>query len=464
MILDPKLTKRQLMAFSQLNRLDVQDVLYGGAKGGGKTFLMCRFAFTWAKAIMADFQLQPTRTPLHIGFMGRKQSVDFTATTLQTWQEIIPESEYELKGATDKYPKHILINKTVAIDYGGFDRQENVNKFNSAEYVFICIDQAEELTQDDVSVLRASRRMKINGQEMKYKGLFTANPAPSWLRGEFITDPPKHNRFVQALPADNPHLPSSYVDMLTDAFKHRPELLRAYLHGDWDSMEGPTQMIKAAWLHAAKQRSVRPDPIHEYLVCDPAREGDDECVIFRMHDAEIVDKIILPFCKTVEISSRLARESKQNGNCMAVIESIGADLGAGVIDELGEHGVTTLQYNPAGKSSNSAKYYNLRAEAWDMAAKCLNTGIMPESNCLLSCRNMYQLLEEQLCTPTYKFRGERLLVEAKADIKKRLGRSPDHADAYVIALWAWSRIRTEADTRSRKLRSRELAEKYAGVW
>jgi len=464
MIIEAKLTPRQIEALKAINNRNVTDVLFGGAKGGGKSWFLCKWAHWLTKQIIKQCGLKQSDKPPHIGFLGRKQSVDFTMTTLQTWQEITPTEDYQIKGATDRHPKHILIDKTAAIDFGGFDRQETVNKFNSAEYIFIGIDQAEELMQDDVSVLRASRRMKLNGQQMFYKGLWTANPAPSWLKSEFIDDPPPQNRFIQSLPSDNPHLPTTYVNILKEAFKHRPELLRAYLYGDWQSMEGATQVIKSLWLLAAKQRGERERIIHEYLVCDPARFGDDETVIYFMQDAEIAEKIILPYCKTVEISSRLARESKQHGNCMAVVESIGADLGAGVLDELEGHGVSTLQFNPAAKSTDPDKYYNMRAEAWDIAAKGLCDGVLPKSNCLLVCRNMYQLLESQLCTPTYKFRGTKMLIEAKEDIKKRLGRSPDHADTYVIALWAWGRITTEAEQYARDEEWDKLVARNKSPW
>ena len=48
-----------------------------------------------------------------------------------------------------------------------------------------------------------------------------------------------------------------------------------------------------------------------------------------------------------------------------------------------------------------------------------------------------QKLRGQLCTPTYEFRNGRILIESKADIKKRLGNSPDRADAYVNDYRAW---------------------------
>ena len=40
-----------------------------------------------------------------------------------------------------------------------------------------------------------------------------------------------------------------------------------------------------------------------------------------------------------------------------------------------------------------------------------------------------------MTTPTYEFRNGKILIESKADIKKRLGNSPDRADAYVNGLY-----------------------------
>lgn len=461
MELNLKLTDRQSAAYNALNEAkhDVVDVLYGGAKGGGKSWLLCNWVYLWSLALIKDFKLKPTKNPRHIGWIGRKIGTDFTATTLQTWQEVIPEQDYEVKGATEKHPKHILIRGTVAVDYGGLDRREDISKFNSAEYVLIAIDQAEETTENDIATLRATRRMRIKGTSLKYKGLFTANPRNCWLKEEFISNPAKNRRFVQALPSDNPHLPDSYIETLKESFSYRPELLQAYLYGSWESLEGVNQMIKYEWLQAARERG-KQLVVKRFLVCDPARFGDDKCVIFLMEDADIAEKVILPYCRTTEISNRMARMSKQNDDCVCVVESIGADLGAGVLDELTQLGVETIRFNPSGEPLDKEKYYNSRAEAWNLAAKCLSDGVMPNSNMLLSLTNPDTSLINQLCAPTYQYRGRKLLVEPKADIKKRLGRSPDEGDTYVIALWAWSRVENRGQVREKVNKYKALAEKY----
>ena len=406
--------------------------------------------YLWVKALIKEFDLKPTDKPLHLGFLGRKQAADFTLTTLQTWQEIIPASEYKLCGATDLHPRHILINGTAAIDFGGLDRIETISKFNSAEYVIIGIDQAEETTQDDVATLRATRRMKIAGKSVQYKGLFTANPAQCWLKGEFILHPDEDHRFVQALPSDNPHLPASYVQTLTQAFKHRKQLLEAYLYGNWDVLEGVEQVIKESWIRGAFLRGDDYCPIvKEYVVIDTARFGDDECVLAFMRNLDIVEKVVLPYCKAPEIVSEAETMSSAHNDCQIVVETTGSDVGAAVVDYLGEHGRDVISFVPSRTKDTPKEYYSNRCHAWHKAGQILSSGIIDkESNAAVcitehgqgSNYGMDETMIGQLCSPRYKWRGGKLVVEPKAETKKRLGRSPDHADVYVIAIWAWPLI------------------------
>lgn len=447
-------TEKQKQAWRALDEPGVRGLLYGGAKGGGKSHFLCVWLFTMVWSIMVQAKLEPSKNPPHIAWFGRKQATDFTGTTLQTWREVIPDEYYKLCGATERDPKHILIADRIAIDYGGLDKQENINKFNSAEYIIIAIDQAEEVTKDDISTVRASLRMVLKDSSGKaldipFKELYTANPRQCWLKDDFIISPKNNTRYVPALPTDNPHLPGNYIKTLEDAFGHRPELLRAYKDGDWSGMEGADQVIKLVWLEEAKLRTTYAPQFKRYLVCDPARFGDDECVIHLRQDMEIADKWIMPACRTTEISNKLASLARANDDCPIVIESIGADLGAGVVDELFELGLkNVIVFNPAAASSHKNAqdkpiYGNLRAEAWSVTAKILSSGILDsESNTLVVCENMYQQLQTELCTPTYKFKNTRILIESKEDIKspKRLGKSPDHADCYVMGTWAWDLI------------------------
>jgi hypothetical protein len=437
-------TEQQRKAWQALADPKVRRLMYGGAKGGGKSWFLCVWMFTVVWAIMVQAKLKPSKNPPHVAWFGRKQATDLTGTTLQTWREVIPEEYYKLRGGTERDPKHILIADRIAIDYGGLDKQENINKFNSAEYIIVAIDQAEEVSKDDISVLRGSLRMVLkdpNSKPLKipFKELYTANPRQCWLKDDFINNPKDNARFVPALPSDNPYLPDSYVQTLTEAFEHRPELLEAYLHGSWDALEGADQIIKSRWLTESVGKVLAGYGKRPRLAVDTARFGDDETVIYYFDLFDVKEQWIMPQCRSTEISNKLAALSRQRGNCPCVVEATGGDIGAAVIDELTELGVETVLYNPQGKAKEEEKYYNMRAEVWSTAAKMLSRG---ESEFNLDCMSENDIitLRSQLCSPTYKFRNGKTLVESKADIKARLGRSPDRADCWVIGQWSYNEV------------------------
>ena len=205
----PDFTKirKQSEAWHALQDPEVEELLYGGAKGGGKSVFGCYWSYIMAYSIAQKYFKEPPEHPLAVGFMGRKVAKNFTDTTLGTWKRFIPANRYRIVGK----PAEIFIANRVKIQTGGLDRSEDVQKFNSAELAFGFIDQAEETTMDDIMALRASMRLTINGESLPYKLLFTANPRQCWLKTEFILNRDKDKRFVQALPGDNPLLPKSYV-------------------------------------------------------------------------------------------------------------------------------------------------------------------------------------------------------------------------------------------------------------
>jgi len=264
---EPHLTARQSTAWRALNRPDVKEALYGGAKGGGKSVFGCYWCYHRCLEIINECNIQPREYPIPVGFMGRKRGIDFTNTTLETWKRFIPAAGYEIKGK----PAEIIIKGRVKIITGGLDNTEIVNKFNSAEYAFYFIDQAEEADREQIGELRATTRLIINGRKIPGKGLFTANPAPSFLKDEFILNPSPGRVYIKALPADNPYLGPEYIETLRDSFKHRPELLKAYLEGCWDQLGGFNQVIKDHWVENAARIRLYPPAVKKIIACDPAR-------------------------------------------------------------------------------------------------------------------------------------------------------------------------------------------------
>jgi len=411
------LSDRQLLA----QHAEDPYVLYGGAKGGGKSWWLCIWMFSQALKYKGNKL-----------FFCRRRSVDFTNTTLETWKKAIPNELFRV----NEQKKKIFIDVTKSvIDYGGLDDPLLIQSLNSAEYGAIGVDQAEEIDKDSFAMLRGTLRHKLpGGSEPSYLVRLTANPAQCWLKDDFLLNPKPGFKFIPALPTDNPYLPSGYVDNLAEAFAHRPALLQAYLHGSWDDLSGHDIVIQQSWVEQAVNKQPYDAVLKRIIVNDPARFGDDENVIYVMEQtpncAYIKEQIFLENKSTMDTAGRLAiLKNKYNATLIAVDE-IG--IGAGIVDALNELGEETLALNSSSKPTRETKekkYFNLRTQMWMEAAEKFSAGEVSIPN--------DHLLKGQLASPKFKFTTNgKVQVESKDDIKKRLHRSPDRADAFVMGLYA----------------------------
>jgi hypothetical protein len=91
---------------------------------------------------------------------------------------------------------------------------------------------------------------------------------------------------------------------------------------------------------------------------------------------------------------------------------------------------TVEGFNGAARSNQPAVYGNQRAELWWEARLLFQQGKIDTSQA-----DDLENLEAQLIGPRYHIDHGKIWVENKDDIRKRIGRSPDNADAFMYALW-----------------------------
>jgi len=430
------------------NEREPVDVLFGGGRGGGKSVFLCAATYIYAIEVAKHFHLPKTNDPVHVAWMGRKVGAVFVGTTLSTWKDIIPSSCYTLKPATSRYPTHICIDNRVAIDYSGLDNRSDLERFNSAELGMIALDQAEETSKDDVAALLGARRKRVRNyrtgelESLPYRGLFSANPRQCWLIDEFIRASKPGKTFIPALHKDNEHLPANYLQTLEDAFGHRPDLLAAYRDGCWDALGAVDQVVLREWITAAAARRQGPPFIKRLVTCDPARFGDDECVILGLENTRMVDAVTLPWSPEERIVSACETMATKMGNCPIVVEETGYP---GVVDTLRAHGRNTFAYRPADASTDPERYVNLRAQIHSEVGKMLATGCFDTDRVAIFTfprpqdpvlATVYDKVADQMTWSTYEFRGQRVMISPKDKIKAaHNGKSPDYADAYIQGVW-----------------------------
>lgn len=127
----------------------------------------------------------------------------------------------------------------------------------------------------------------------------------------------------------------------------------------------------------------------------------------------------------------------ESGATRAKVDSIG--VGFGVIGELrnladaGVHDCHIEAVNVAEKPSEPGKFLNLRAEIWWEIGR----GLSERRGWDLSRMDNADTTVAQLLEPRWSVDAQgRIRVEPKDDIRSRLGRSPDNADALLLAFYS----------------------------
>jgi phage terminase large subunit len=180
-------------------------------------------------------------------------------------------------------------------------------------------------------------------------------------------------------------------------------------------------------LEGAQARTLEPGwPL--VLSCDVARFGSDQTVL-AVRRGNVV-RIVKSYAgrdtmKTVGEISRLARDLLREHGRRPVLVVDDAGLGGGVTDRLRElNEFRVIAYTGAKTAAKPADYPNRRSEDWHRLAERL-----PDLDL-----DRDEELAADLLAPRYSLDSQgRRTVEPKSETKRRLRRSPDRADAVVMA-------------------------------
>lgn len=164
---------------------------------------------------------------------------------------------------------------------------------------------------------------------------------------------------------------------------------------------------------------------------DVARYGPDDSVLCLRQGRDAASRKWPRASKlnTVQLA-RWAFEHYMRYNLSALVVDVGG-VGGGVLDQLELMGINVYPCDFGGKpdGGDEIKYLNKRAEIYGRTRDWLKAG-----GCLPPDREGETSgLSAQLCAATYTYsRDVALQLESKKDIRRRLGLSPDDADALAI--------------------------------
>lgn len=470
---------------------DADIIGYGGAAGGGKSYLVSGLALTEHQRSLIIRQ-QKTQT--------NKFVQDFT----------------KVLGSRDGYSSQTSSWTTEdgrLIEFGGLDNEGDEEKWQGRDHDLKAFDEATQMRETQVRYIAGWNRTDAVGQ--RCRTLLTFNPPTTvegrwvikffapWLDAKypgkravdgelryFITlgddasyetpvergkqplvvvngkieydfDPaeyqpediiiPKSRTFITARVTDNPYyMATGYINQL----QQLPEPLRSQmLKGDFSAgvEDAANQLIPTAWVEAAMERwldhqakGLLPGPMDSMGV-DAARGGNmgatmgaigkDKMVISRRHGRWFAPLISI---KGVDVNSGSLAAAQMirfvRDHAPVHLDVVG--IGTSPYDYMQDNGQHVIAINGAAGSdatdaSGLLSFVNLRAEMMWMLREALDPDNRKDDPLLLP--DDAELLAD-LTAPIYWFGPRGIQVESKDDLKKRIKRSPDKGDAVVYAL------------------------------
>jgi len=262
---------------------------------------------------------------------------------------------------------------------------------------------------------------------------------------------PKSRTFITAKVTDNPYyVATGYIGIL----QNMPEPLRSQmLEGDFLAgvEDDEWQVIPTAWVEAAQARWVERTSKADFvkgpmdaLGVDAARGGNmggttgmigkDKMVISPRHGTFFDTQIALPGVdvNTGNLAAGQVIIHRRDG---APVQLDVAAIGASVLDFLQENHVHVVSLNGTAAAFGLTKttmmrFVNLRAKLHWRMMEALDP-MLPDDQALALPPDPELLAD--LTATRWKLGSNGIQIEDKRDIKKRIGRSPDKGEACIYA-------------------------------
>lgn len=390
--------------------------------------------------------------PGNLGIIFRKEFVDLRDSTVRDFEQntglkVDSQRNCELANGSSIMFRHI----------------EEMHNIQNVNLGWFWIEQAEELETDD-QYFKLFGRLRRKG--MPPCGFITANTNGHnwiwklWKRGDFAKT---IKELMQRSPDLFAHLKGKNLNNLSPLFEadtfvnkknlspgflagleimrqQKPHLYNRFVLNSWDEGDTVDVIINPLHVSEAINREITSGPKTLRIVSiDVARYGDDKTIFKAIEDFREIASEEHEKKSTMEIVGLACRFAKKafgpGQDCKSfAVDEIG--VGGGVADRLEELDMQVIFVNAAERENVRKDCYNRRAEIY------LNGAEMLEAH-RLSILASDSALAEQLPWARYKTIKSNGIyqVESKEEIKKRYGRSPDDADAYLQGIWALPQVK-----------------------
>ena len=418
-----KLQPKQKEAARFWNDQTTEEILYGGGKGGGKSFV-------GSTLIAIDCLLYPG---VHT-FIGRENLTDLVKYTTPSILEAVEKMginplQYLRFDAQKNLFKFYNGSKIYYIDCQYQPRDPDYHRFGSLQFTRGWLEEIGQINTKAIIALSGTvGRWKNKDYNLKRKTLYTCNPYKGFGYSEFYllqknSVLPDFRKFIHALPKDNIYLPPDYLNALSRLPAAERQRL---LYGDWDYDTNPDAMISGEDVENLFTNRYVPEG-ERYIIADIARYGSDRAIITVWSGLRLIDYIIFDTSSIVDIQNAInalrMKHSVQLSNILVDQDGVGG----GVMDNLRCKGFVN---NSRAHDSN---YFNLKSECGYKLAEIIKDIWI---QCELPDKEKEMIRQELSYLMTYKSDEDgRMRIFPKEKIKEKIGRSPDWLDIFIMRMY-----------------------------
>ena len=416
-------THTQEQAIEYLFDKETTEVLFGGAAGGGKSWVGC----SWL--ILMCLKYPKTRF-----LMGRSKLDSLKKTTLNTFFEVCETwgikagKHYNFNGGSNIitfFNKSEIMQKDLFL----YPSDRNFDNLGSLEITGAFIDEANQITEKAKNIVASRMRYKLDEYSLIPKMLMTCNPAKNWVYTQYYRPAKdgkqkKHRKFIQSLVDDNEYISKYYKTQLQTLDELSKQRL---LFGNWEYDASDDALINYdSIINLFNQKGVAGQ---KYISCDVARFGSDKTVIMYWEGLYLKKTITLlksAINDVVEQVRVLQQEYAVNLTNIIIDED---GVGGGAKDFLRCKGFVNNS-----KALKNENYQNLKTQCYYKLADLINKGQIgidcPDVNVR---NNIIEELEQVRTKDADK--DNKLQIIPKDTVKAILGRSPDYSDALAMRMY-----------------------------
>ena len=413
---------KQLLAFTRLADPSVRYLCYGGAAGGGKTWLGC----DWLMRVCWAF-------PATRWFIGRNNIKDSRESVLITFGKVAQHYGFADYRLTDDGIRFNNGSEIILLDLTFYPRKDPMfERLGSKEFTGGWIEEAGEVHYMAFEVLKSRIGRHRNAEYgLEPKMLITCNPKKNWVYKMFYVPSrkgtlPDNCSFIQALVYDNPFITKEYIEGL-ESISNRQTRLRL-LHGWWEYEGNANALVDYDAIWDCFTNEVQPTG-ERRITADLALKGRDRFVTYKWQGLTATLSTSKEHCDAQQVEQILAKEAQEYGVRRSQICADSDGLGQYLSAYL--KGITEFH---GGASAYDSAYYNLKSECAYKLAEFINAGKL-RINCP---DDMRETIAEQLeaCLIAYDVDADtsKKRLIAKKDQKAVLGCSPDYFDPLMMGM------------------------------